>query len=110
MCLSLNFQKMVILQENDSLIWTELPTIHLFLNLNSMMAKSFLVNWFSIARNNIVILWSVDADGVPLDGSPTIVVRTFQIELVVVFYILTTVGIAFAVGCLLFNFIYRERK
>ena len=49
-------------------------------------------------------------DGIPLDGSPVMVLHTFQIGLVVVFYILTTVGIAFAVGCLLFNFIFRERK
>ena len=49
-------------------------------------------------------------DGVPLDGTPAVVIHTHQIGLAIVFYILTTIGIAFAIGCLLFNFIYRERK
>ena len=48
--------------------------------------------------------------GVPLDGSPKTVIRTFNIGLVVVFDTLATLGIAFAVLCLLFNFIFRKRK
>ena len=35
---------MVTLQEKDLLIWTELPTIRLFMNLDSTTMKSFLVN------------------------------------------------------------------
>ena len=53
---------------------------------------------------------SIVVDGVPLDGSPEVVFHTFQIGLVVLFYVLAAVGIVFAVGCLLFNFIFRGRK
>ena len=50
------------------------------------------------------------ADGVPLDGTPEIVFHTFEIGLVIVFYVLAAVGIVFSIGCLLFNLIFRERK
>ena len=49
-------------------------------------------------------------DGIPLDGSPEVSIHTFEIGLVIVFDVLATVGIVFAIGCLLFNFIFRERK
>ena len=50
------------------------------------------------------------ADGIPLDGTILNVTNTFEIELVVVFDILATFGIAFVVGCFIFNFVFRNRK
>ena len=53
---------------------------------------------------NVLVPQLCHIDGVPLDGSPAISsIHIYQIGLVVVFYILTTIGIAFAIGCLLFN-------
>ena len=49
-------------------------------------------------------------DGIPPDGAALQVINTFQIALVVIFYLLATIGIIFAVGCFLFNFIFRKRK
>ena len=49
-------------------------------------------------------------DGVPLDGDAVIIVNTFKIGLVVAFDTLAVLGIAFAMGCLLFNFSFRGRK
>jgi hypothetical protein len=49
-------------------------------------------------------------DGIPPDGAPLQVINTFHIALVVIFYLLATTGIIFAVGCFLFNLIFRKRK
>ena len=48
--------------------------------------------------------------GVPLDGTPLTIIRTFHVGLVIVFDTLALLGIAFAVGCLFFNFTFRNRK
>lgn len=53
---------------------------------------------------------SIVVDGVPLDGTPVTIFHTFNIGLVAVFDTLATLGIVFAIGCLLFNFICRQRK
>ena len=50
------------------------------------------------------------SDGVSLDGTILNITHTFETELVVVFDILATLGIAFAIGCLIFNFGFRNRK
>lgn len=49
-------------------------------------------------------------DGIPPDGTPISVINTFKLELVVIFDILAIFGIAFAIACLLFNIIFRNRK
>ena len=51
-----------------------------------------------------------NSGGPPLDGTPLKVVRTFNIVLVVTFYCLATLGIMFAITCLMFNVIFRNRK
>ena len=50
------------------------------------------------------------ADGVPPDGTPVKIIHTFNSGLVVLFDILATLGITFALSCLLFNFIFKERR
>jgi hypothetical protein len=46
--------------------------------------------------------------GVPYDGVPTRRLVTVKVPLAVFYIILGVVGIIFAVGCLCFNFIYRQ--
>ena len=48
--------------------------------------------------------------GTPYDGRPIDVAETVEISLMVVFIVLATVGIVLAIICLVFNFIFRERK
>jgi gamma-aminobutyric acid type B receptor len=48
--------------------------------------------------------------GVPPDGTPVKVIHTFHVELVILFDTLATLGIIFAVCCLLFNFIFKDRR
>ena len=50
------------------------------------------------------------ADGIPNDGIPIEEVVTVSISLTVVYVILATAGLVFAVVCLLFNLIYRQKK
>ena len=56
------------------------------------------------------MIFVVDVGGIPPDGSPVEIVHTFHIALIVVFYFLASLGIVFAIVCLLFNIIYRERQ
>lgn len=53
---------------------------------------------------------SINADGVPSDGTPVNITNTYKVGLVVVFNTLAIAGILFAVACLLFNVIFRNRK
>ena len=50
------------------------------------------------------------SDGVPPDGIPIEVVHSHHTGLVVSYYLLATVGIAFTCVCLAFNFLFRKRK
>ena len=56
------------------------------------------------------LIYVTFVDGVPLDGSPLTLINTFNIALVAVFDTLAILGMAFAIGCLLFNFIFRRTK
>ena len=49
-------------------------------------------------------------DGVPSDGVPMEEVVTVSLFLTVVYVILATFGIVFAVVCLMFTFIFREKR
>jgi gamma-aminobutyric acid type B receptor len=49
-------------------------------------------------------------EGTPNDGIPIEDVVTVSVALTVVYVILATAGLVFAVGCLLFNIIYRHRR
>ena len=48
--------------------------------------------------------------GVPYDGTPTAVIETVHISLTVIFTVLSTIGIVFTIVCLVFNFVFRDRK
>ena len=65
---------------------------------------------YRLSKSKHIISMALSADGTPPDGRPLIVIHTVQIWLIAVFYFLTVVGIAFAVGCLCFNFLYRKTK
>ena len=53
---------------------------------------------------------SHSTDGVPPDGTPQKTIHTFQLGLVIVYYLLAVAGIVFTVVCLLFNFAFRKRR
>ena len=48
-------------------------------------------------------------DGIPNDGVPIEDVVTVSLGITVVYTILAVVGIVFAIGCLLFNLVFRQR-
>lgn len=50
------------------------------------------------------------SDGVPFDGIPTMRMETVSIILAVVVYTLVAAGVVFAMVCLIFNFIFRNKK
>ena len=47
---------------------------------------------------------------IPYDGVPTEKEVSVDLSLTVIFSILATAGIVFAVACLVFNFIFRKKK
>lgn len=61
-------------------------------------------------NHNCTTMHFFGTDGIPPDGTPISVINTFKLELVVIFDILAIFGIAFAIACLLFNIIFRNRK
>ena len=48
--------------------------------------------------------------GIPNDGTPVKGINVQPLWLVIPYYILSLIGIIFAIVCLLFNFIYRKRR
>ena len=48
--------------------------------------------------------------GTPYDGRPIKIIEAVDISLTVIFIALATAGIVLAIVCLIFNFIFRERK
>jgi hypothetical protein len=48
--------------------------------------------------------------GVPYDGKPIEIIETVDISLTVIFILLSTIGIVFTIVCLIFNFIFRDKK
>ena len=49
-------------------------------------------------------------EGIPNDGIPIEDVVTVSVALTVVYVILATAGLVFAVACILFNIIFREKR
>ena len=47
--------------------------------------------------------------GIPYDGVPNEEVVSVSLGLAVVFFILATAGILFALACIIFNFVYRKK-
>ena len=48
--------------------------------------------------------------GIPPDGTPIKVTNTIQIFLVIIFDVLAVVGIIFALICLVFNIVFKNKK
>ena len=51
-----------------------------------------------------------NTDGVPYDGVPQNFVERIHTAVTVVFCLLSTAGIVFAIACLYYNFLYRDKK
>ena len=49
-------------------------------------------------------------DGIPYDGEPEVEVVTVHPALTALVLILTTAGVIFAIACMIFNFVYRNRR
>ena len=48
--------------------------------------------------------------GVPYDGKPIPIIETVDISLTVMFIVLSATGIIFTTACLIFNFVFRDKK
>lgn len=47
---------------------------------------------------------------VPSDGTPIVIVNTYYMPIYIIYDIAVVIGVGFAIFCLLFNFIFRNRK
>jgi gamma-aminobutyric acid type B receptor len=68
-------------------------------------ARNLSLSFFT--NESIATLWP---DGVPHDGTPREVTHYSLIPLTAVCYVYATVGIFFAIACLLFNVVFRNKK
>ena len=57
-----------------------------------------------------ILYHMVHADGVPYDGVPEENVERIHTAVTVVFCLLSTAGIVFSLSCMLFNYLYREKR
>jgi hypothetical protein len=48
--------------------------------------------------------------GIPPDGTPIVIVTTVFLPLSIVYFVAVAIGVSFAMVCLLFNCIFRNRK
>jgi hypothetical protein len=63
-----------------------------------------------IKNRSILIIIIILLGGTPYDGRPVEIIEAVNISLTVIFIVLATAGIVLAIVCLIFNFIFRERK
>lgn len=49
-------------------------------------------------------------DGVPSDGTPIEVISSYHLALVITFDVLAFLGLIYTTVCLVFNFVFRQRK
>ena len=62
----------------------------------------------SVPSLSLPTLWF--SDGIPSDGIPIEEVVTVSVALTVVYVISATAGLVFAVACLLFTLLFRQKK
>ncbi len=55
-------------------------------------------------------LYTASEGGTPPDGIPISVVTMYNLALVIVYYVLSALGLAFTTVCLIFNFTQRNKK
>ena len=97
--LTVNFLWQLTVEENNQLL--AMTPIGLLPILVPVVNLSFFTN------ESIATLWP---DGVPRDGTPREVTNYSLIPLTAVCYIYATVGIFFALTCLIFNIVFRNKK
>ena len=68
------------------------------------------VHAFSLHYTNINSFLPLCTDGVPHDGIPVEETVTVHISVTVLCVLLASAGVVFTVACLLFNFVFRNRK
>ena len=56
------------------------------------------------------ILTNTCTDGVPNDGVPIEKTVTVHVSMTVIFSAASAIGIIFAIACVLFNFVHRNKK
>ena len=73
------------------------------------MLQTFIVYWFF----EIFTAWlffHYSGGRVPSDGTPIVILNTYYTPIYIIYDIAVIIGLGFAIVCLLFNFIFRNRK
>ena len=61
---------------------------------------------YSVNESDVTV-WP---EGIPPDGTPLAMTNRLPLGLIVVLYVLAVGAIVFAVACMIFNFVFREKK
>ena len=72
-------------------------------------AKLWNINWLLVLTTAILFVFN-SGGIIPYDGVPREEIVTVHLALPAVFITLGCTGIAFAIACLIFNFVYRNAK
>lgn len=58
----------------------------------------------------MIVVYCFLLDGVPFDGIPKEELQVLHVSVTITFVVLSTAGIAFAIFCIVFNYIFRKKK
>ena len=83
-----------------------LPLSTVFTAVKYAEAKMLQMNLYA---SLLLFLYTLSG-GIPHDGTPVQHVHSYKIGLVISYYLLATVGIAFTCVCLAFNCVFRKFK
>ena len=86
---------------------TLFTSVHIHLWHAQLPLCTFILTYVHICLSRST---TISADGTPFDGVPIEEDVTVSVALTVIYGLLATAGIAFTIACLIFNFVFREKK
>ena len=81
-------------------------SLHVHLSYSSIHSTINLLSSIDI----VIILYSLYLDGIPPDGTPISVTNAIHTAVIVIFDLIAALGIIFAICCLVFNLVFRNKK
>ena len=95
---------------NDTVLWPGKNTLyhHNIIRCYSIVVCTVIL-CILISINMNLLLLNITG-GLPYDGTPVYVLVTVSVPVVVVYYVIATIGIVLAFGCYVFNFTFRKTK
>ncbi len=56
------------------------------------------------------VCFPIAIEGIPPDGTPIEIINTIHVALIIIMDIMAIVGVTFAIVCLVFNIVFRNKR